>query len=127
MQAKAIHHIPYGRQLIMTKTCSIDYIVAVVDHEHPEAKNHIAIQRGPLMLARENRLGRPVDIPVSIKISAEDKVNVRVLETGAAPYPCMFAGQVETEDGDFFTVTDYASAGKTWTDESKMAVWMKIK
>ena len=127
MQAKAIHHIPYGRQLIMTKTCSIDYIVAVVDHEHPEAKNHIAIQRGPLMLARENRLGRPVDIPVSVKISAEDKVNVRVLETGAAPYPCMFAGQVETEDGDFFTVTDYASAGKTWTDESKMAVWMKVK
>ena len=128
MQPKAIRPIPYEKQVVMTNVIwGANYIVPSVDHEHPEAKNHIAIQRGPLMLARENRLGRPVDIPVSVKISAEDKVNVRALETGAAPYPCMFAGQVETEDGDFFTVTDYASAGKTWDDESKMAVWMKVK
>lgn len=128
MRSKAIRPIPYGRQLLMNKVIwGANYMVSTVDYEHPDVKNHIAIRRGPLMLARENRLGLRVQQPICVKTDENDYVDVRGCEKTTAPYPCLFAGQVPAADGSFFTVTDYASAGKTWSEESETAVWMKTK
>ena len=39
----------------------------------------------------------------------------------------MIALDVIQQDGTSFPVVDYASAGKTWTEESKMCAWMKTE
>ena len=128
MRARAIYPIPYGSQVLMNKVIwGANYMVPTLDREHPDTKNHIAIQRGPLMLAQENRLGYSVDDAVSVKVNADGYVDAVIPNTKTAPYACVLEAQIPTTDGGYFTVTDYASAGKLWTDESKMAVWFNTK
>ena len=79
------------------------------------------------MLAQENRLGYSVDDTVCIKEEEDGTVALSLCDTAEAPYDCVVYAKVPTADGGSFAVTDYASAGKLWTDESKMAVWMNIK
>lgn len=128
MRAKAVRPIPYGSQVIMNRVIwGANYMVATYDEEHPSTKHHIAIQRGPLMLAQENRLGYSVDDAVTVKTDENGYVDLIIPEDKTAPYRCLLEAKVPTKDGGYFTVTDYASAGKLWTDESKMAVWFNTK
>ena len=127
MATKVIRPIPYGRQILMNKVIwGANYVVSSVDYEHPDTRNHIALRRGPLMLARDNRLGGSVDEPVSVAVEPDGTVDARLLRS-ASPYPCVLQARIPTADGGWFPVTDYASAGKLWTDESKMAVWIKTE
>ena len=128
MRTKALYPIPYGNQVILTKLVwGLDYVVPVYDEEDPIAKNHIALRRGPIMLAQENRLGYSVDTPISIKVNADGYVDVTFPEKEIAPYEHILEVCVPLDDGTQMHVTDYASAGKRWNDESKMAVWMLTK
>ena len=128
MRARAIYPIPYGSQVLMNKVIwGANCMIPTFDREHPSTKNHIAIQRGPLMLAQENRLGYSVDDAVSVKINDDGFIDIVYSENKTAPYACEFEAQIPTTDGEYFTVTDYASAGKLWTEESKMAVWFNTK
>lgn len=128
MRAKAIYPIAYGSQILMNKVVwGANCMCPTFDKEHPSTKHHIAIQRGPLMLAQENRLGYSVDDAVSVKVKNDGYVDLVIPKTKTAPYSCVLEAKVPTVDGSYFTVTDYASAGKTWTEESKMAVWMNTK
>ena len=128
MRARAIYPIPYGSQVLMNKVIwGVNYMVPTFDKEHPDTAKHIAIQRGPLMLAQENRLGYSVDDAVSVKVNEDGYINIVVPETKSAPYNCEVEAQIPTTDGGYFTVTDYASAGKLWAEESKMAVWFNTK
>ena len=76
------------------------------------------------MLAQENRLGYSVDEPVDISVGADGYVDVTLPQTDTAPYPHIVEACVPLKNGASITVTDYASAGKLWTQESKMAAWM---
>lgn len=128
MRAKAIYPIPYGEQIIINRVVwGANHMVPTFDREHPSTRNHIAIRRGPLMLAQENRLGYSVDDAVSVKVNDDGYVDIVIPEQKTAPYSCALEAQIPTTDGGYFTVTDYASAGKLWTDESKMAVWYNTK
>ncbi|MBQ4260195.1 MAG: glycoside hydrolase family 127 protein [Lachnospiraceae bacterium] len=128
MRAEAIRPIPYGSQVLMNEVIwGHNYMIPTFDKEDPIAKNHIAIRRGPIMLAQENRLGYSVDVPVSPLVGEDGYVDVVITDGSTAPYPHIIEAQIPTEDGGFFAVTDYASAGKLWTEESKMAVWMLTK
>ena len=128
MRARAIYPIPYGSQILMNKVIwGANCMIPTFDREHPSTKNHIAIQRGPLMLAQENRLGYSVDDAVSVKVNDDGFIDIAYSENKTAPYSCEFEAQIPTTDGGYFTVTDYASAGKLWTEESKMAVWFNTK
>ena len=128
MRAKAIYPIPYGSQILMNKVIwGANCMCPTFDREHPSTKNHIAIQYGPLMLAQENRLGYSVDDAVSVKVGEDGYVDAVIPENKTAPYACELEAQIPTTDGTYFTVTDYASAGKLWTEESKLAVWMNTK
>jgi DUF1680 family protein len=125
MRTEAIYPIPYGEQILMNKVIwGHNYMISTYDREDPIAHRHIALRRGPVMLAQENRLGYSVDEPVSILVNADKTVDVVLPDTDIAPYPHMVEAQVPLVDGGYMTVTDYASAGKLWTEESKMAVWM---
>ena len=117
--------IAYGSQILMNQYIpGKNYIVPTFDREDPLAKHHIALQRGPLMLAQENRLGYSVDDPIDVAINKDETVSATVSAVGKAPYPALLEMQIPLTDGREMTVTDYGSAGKLWNESSKMAVWM---
>lgn len=124
MRTEAIYPIPYGSQVLMAEVVwGKNYIVPCYDEEDPIAHKHIALRRGPLMLAQENRLGYSVDNEVDIKVDADGYVDV-LLTHKDIPYNCVVKADVPLSNGGYMTVTDYSSAGKLWSEESKMAVWM---
>ena len=125
MRTEAIYPIPYGHEIIMNKVVwKINYMVPTYDEEDPIAKNHIALRRGPVILAQENRLGYSVDDPIRVVVGEDGYVDVTVPEQEIAPYEHILEMEVPLADGRKMHVTDYASAGKLWTEESKMAAWM---
>ena len=128
MRTEAIYPTPYGQELLMNKVIwGINSMVLTLDKEDPIAKNHVALRRGPLMLAQENRLGYSVDDAVEIEVDKDGYVAIEFPETDTAPYAHILEVLVPLKDGTKMTVTDYSSAGKLWTEESKMAVWMLTK
>ena len=125
MRTKAIFPIAYGNQILMTNVLwSHNYCVPTYDIEDTIAKNHIALQRGPVMLAQDNRLGYSVDDPISISVNEDGYVNVVPAQPATIPYPHLIGCYVPLSNGESMLVTDYASAGKLWNNDSKMAVWM---
>lgn len=128
MRTKAIYPVSYGHQVLMNKVVwGANYMVPTYDEEDPKAKNHMALRRGPVILAQENRLGYSVDEPVDISINKDGYVDVAFPEKKIAPYENILELVVPLMDGTGMHVTDYASAGKLWTEESKMAAWMLVK
>ena len=125
MRVFAIRPIPYGTQILMNKVVwGANSCVPTFDREDPIAHKHIAYQRGPLMLAQENRLGYSVDDPIAPLVNEDGTVNAQLSEKKKAPYPTLLEMEIPLKDGTYQLVTDYASAGKLWTEESKMAVWL---
>ena len=58
MRTKAIYPISYGSEILMNKVVwGGNYMISTFDREDPIAKNHIALMRGPVMLAQDTRLG----------------------------------------------------------------------
>lgn len=123
LRTEAIYPISYGGQVIMLMG-KAGFMVPTYDKEDPMAKHHIALRRGPIMLAQENRLGYSVDDPIAVAVREDGYVDVTISATEKAPYPHLVEVEIPLRDGTKMTVTDYASAGKLWTEESKMAVWM---
>ena len=101
-------------------------MIPTYDAEDPIAHKHIALRRGPVMLAQENRLGYSVDDPIEVVVGEDGYVEVCKTDADV-PYNSILKLAVPLADGSKMTVTDYASAGKTFNEESKMAVWMLTK
>ncbi len=99
---------------------------AVIHHgahleDDPKSEHHVAVSVGPLTLARDARLG-DVGTPVSLAVDADGYAVLRPTEVTAFPVVCAY--EVALTDGTSVTMIDYASAGKTWNDESRMECWM---
>ncbi|MBE5039266.1 beta-L-arabinofuranosidase domain-containing protein [Ructibacterium gallinarum] len=128
MRTQAVFPVPYGNQVLMNKVIwGKNYMVPTYDEEDPLAHRHVALRRGPIMLAQENRLGYSVDDPVDIKIDEDGFIQTLEPVSQKAPYPDIIEAEIPLKDGGHLLVTDYASAGKLWNEESKMAVWMLTK
>jgi len=125
MRTRALYPTPYGQQILMSKALlkGSFYVIPVFDVEDPMAKHHIALQRGPIVLAQDNRLGYSVDDPVTVK-TADGYVEAAVQEVKTAPFATLLEVKVPLADGSEMTLVDYSSAGRTWTEESKMAAWI---
>ena len=127
MKTKILHPVPYGTQILMNDMrWELDYVVPYFDTEDPIAKNHIALQRGPVILAQDCRLGYSVDVPITVKECTDGTVETEFPIKDTAPYRHMVEVLVPLENGQKMTVTDYASAGKLWNENSKIAAWMLI-
>lgn len=116
MRTEAIYPMTSGAQMLTNKPVS--------ENNDIKEEKHIALRRGPLILAQENRLGYNVNDPVSILVNDEGYVDVEMPIKEIAPYQHIIEVRVPLINGSRMTVTDYASAGKLWTEESKMAAWM---
>ena len=77
----------------------------------------LALEVGPLVLARDVRLGE--DITASVL--PEDEVTAFPAE---APYNARVCYKIREQNGTWFTVTDYASCGSTWDENSLMSAWL---
>ena len=88
---------------------------------------HVALQRGPLVLARDARLLDDLHLPVDIA-EDHDGYAVEVLQVHNPDHPdCMAVFHVRQKDGSYLEVMDYASAGRTWDNRSLMSAWMHTK
>jgi DUF1680 family protein len=80
-----------------------------------------ALVRGPLVLARDRRLESDIDAPAGIATDPDGHVEVLALGPSAdAQVHC----RVPTIGGGGFPVIDYASAGATWDERSRLRVWL---
>ncbi len=127
MRTKAIYPISYGAQILMNKVIwGHNYIVPTYDEEPKNAKHHIALQRGPIMLAQDERLGYNAEIPIDVRVDESGYVETPLVEEGI-PYQHILAVQVPLSNGETILLTDYGSSGKNWDRENKIAVWMRTK
>ena len=79
---------------------------SVYDQEDPIARRHIALRRGPVMLAQENRLGYSVDEPISVKVMLTDMFRVQKML-----YNCIVKLDIPLCNGN--NIINYALAEKT--------------
>lgn len=124
MRTEAIYPIPYGEQVLMTEVIwGRNYVIPKYDEEDPIAKNHIALRRGPLMLAQDEALGYSTAAPISVK-TENGYVNT---EIDNSTEKVLVNARIPLADGSYLPVIDYSSAGKTWEEDKKIAVWMLTK
>lgn len=58
MTTKVIRPVPYGHQVLMNRVVwGSNYMIPVYDEEDPLAKYHLALRRGPLVLAAGKQTG----------------------------------------------------------------------
>ncbi|MBQ1962517.1 MAG: glycoside hydrolase family 127 protein [Clostridia bacterium] len=128
MRTRAIRPLPYVKELLVNKVIwGVNTMIPLISKEDPMAPHHVALLRGPVTLAQENRLGYSVDDPVEIAVDENGYVDAVLSESPKAPYESILEVTVPLTDGSRMTLTDYASAGKLWTEESKMAAWILTK
>ena len=88
-------------------------------------KENVVLCRGPLVLSRDARLLGDVDEAVDIKINEDGSVPTTLCEKTV--YPCIVQAEVSLKNGESMLMTDYSSAGKLWSNESRMATWLTLK
>lgn len=128
MRTRVVYPVEYGHEILMNKVVwGHNYMVQSYDEQDPKAMDHIALVRGPITLAQDSRNGYSVDVPADIRIEENGYVDVVVPEEDNVPYPHIVGVDVPLKNGTYMAVTDYASAGKLWSEQSKMAAWIKVK
>ena len=75
------------------------------------------------MLAQDEELGYNTSDPITVK-AENGYVNA---EIDAPTEKAIINARIPLADGSYLPVTDYASAGKTWDENKKTAVWMLTK
>lgn len=95
----------------------------IAPEAHPETACHVALQRGPLMLARDSRLGE--DVASAEKLMESDGCAIAE-PSDSADFERSVEYRIQTEDG-FITVVDYASCGKSWEADKPVTVWITTK
>ena len=128
MRTRAVRPLPYVKELLVNKVIwGVNTVIPLISKEDPTAPYHMALLRGPVTLAQENRLGYSVDDPVEIAVDENGYVDAVLSDSPKAPYETILEVTVPLTDGTRMTLTDYSSAGKLWTEESKMAAWILTK
>ncbi len=128
MRTEIIRSTPYGTDVLMNHVIwDEQYVVPAFDREDPLAHHHFALRRGPLMLAIDERLGLSADTSILPATDGEGSAEIDLLSPDACPYPTILYVALKTTDGRTVLLTDYSSAGKTWNQESRMAVWLRTE
>ncbi len=94
----------------------------------PDDKNsfyHVAIKRGPLMLARDSRLGSDIESVVELAPDNKGYIDCKVQNTTKNDYNYIF--NIKDANGINIPMIEYASSGSTWNDESVTTVWLPTK
>ncbi len=93
---------------------------ALEDPTDPNTVFHVALKRGPLALARDSRIG---NIEETVKFAPDEEGCVPCIPSNV-DFNHFYAFKVTEENGKQFDMVDYASAGRTWDENSLVTVWM---
>lgn len=94
--------------------------------DSPYRDSYIALRRGCMVLAADARTGIDVDSPISVDIDIDGCVTAK--ESPECPVTdCLVSLQIPQSNGKNLTLVDYSSAGKTWSEESGYAAWLKLR
>lgn len=134
VNGEAVEGVTAGEYLNLTRTWKAgDKIELVMDMKTKvvdcpdgsatEAGEYIALIRGPITLARDARFndGSVID-GSAILVDENGYADVTIAEDRSFHNHMEF--EVKTKDGGSIRMTDYASAGSTWTVESQYATWL---
>ncbi|MBQ8510269.1 MAG: glycoside hydrolase family 127 protein [Clostridia bacterium] len=114
---------PKQELLMVAKSWGDDVIYPTMYIPSPYCKYHVALRRGPLVLARDARLDGTVDEAVDVKC---DENGVVELEPSAkAGFDTIVEYRVPQNNGKYFTVVDFSSAGKVWGE--RYACWLPTR
>ena len=83
----------------------------------PETEHFFAVVHGPLVLARDARIGE-----TGTALDVCEPISLTPCTT--APVPCTFCANV-TLGNQTIRMIDYGSAGKTWDETSRMEAWIR--
>jgi len=92
--------------------------------ENLSKEGYIALKRGPIILARDARLGE--DIREAVEIETDTEGHVITIPSKDASFETMMEFLVPVKSGKQIHVIDYASAGKTWDINSETAAWFPV-
>ena len=95
----------------------------------PGGSSQVAIVRGPIVLALDKRITQPQAGVKAATVKADSQGVVQAVEVrDGLPKGIRFAMDVPFAAADGKTVLvrmcDYASAGRTWSEESALRVWL---
>lgn len=124
MNTRIIPAPTYGEDVINAK---VDWNtgdnIKEVNVESEDTPYHVALQRGPLVLARDARVDGDSSA-VDVLCDGDGYAVVRDIKTDVDA-KCALA--VCNKDASEFSVIDFASAGKTWDSASEYEVWIPTK
>lgn len=89
------------------------------------AKYHVALRRGPLVLARDARLPGNFRVPVEFAKAEAGYADVRVAEE--PDFRAFWSFVAKQKDGSELPLVDYASAGHTFDCNSLVSAWMPTR
>jgi hypothetical protein len=92
---------------------------------HPE---FAAIVRGPLVLARDARLGHGSDLnaPVALKSNGDGCVDIKLVESPTSKGIWQIFDLPVGKEAAPLRLCDFASAGNTWDATSAYRIWMPL-
>ena len=96
-----------------------------VERFDPKQQNFICLTRGPLVLAADDRLGKPADSVFRPVVREDDTVAGTVYEASIPGIDPMVLMKFYDLNGAEFSLVDYQSAGKDW--KSNMAAWLRTE
>ena len=79
------------------------------------------------MLAADERLGYDVMGVFPVAVANDGSVSTTLPKRSRVPFEHIVEMEVPLLDGRFFTMVDYASAGKKWNNGFRMAAWIATK
>ncbi len=97
-------------------------IAALSDPTDKNAASHVAIKRGPLVLARDKRLPGDIESIVSFAPDSDGYINCELANSAISDYKYVY--NIKDINNLDIQMIDYASAGRTWDDKSITTVWM---
>ena len=126
MRARLVRPAHIEKDLILTDVAwGQDYIVPKIAIPSSDAEYRLAVKYGPLVLARDARLGENVDEKADILHDENDIVSLE--ESFSAKFDRIVEFKAETDDGKKITLVDFSSAGKTWSEDSRYICWLPTK
>ena len=112
-----------GEKIVLTLPMEIRKTLPAA--KSPEADLFIAYEYGPIVLAADKRILDP-DAPLNLLTDKDGRISASKVfcpEIKEA-HICL---EAKTEDGGTARLIDYASAGKTWSEKSRTAAWIRRK
>lgn len=111
-----------GDEIILSLDMRATLFYGSEECSNPNAKYNVAVLKGPIVLARDARLGENIFQTVDIATDANGKVVLEADNTADFNTICEY--KVKLKDDSYIHMIDYASAGKTYDEASLLTVFM---